>query len=205
MGKKRPRTIGTMVSVPRALKDRIGKVKEDVNWSALACRAFENKLAEITTKKRRKLMATGMSQKERREVADRLGKTRGVQNTAHYKYGWSSGLKWAQTKAEAYQLQRLSERAWNWLSPRNSVDDNPALNVAVTIEPAGVFVKDCDPDDSCDFNDAGLCQFWNRITGRGSELRLEGYVDEEEWRDPKFQQGFVEAASSVWLEVKEQF
>jgi len=47
MGKKRPNTIRTTISVPRELKGRMDKVKEGVNWSALACQAFQTKLAEL--------------------------------------------------------------------------------------------------------------------------------------------------------------
>ena len=46
----------TTISVPLELKKRMDKVKEDVNWSALACRAFEQKLAEVASKKENKTM-----------------------------------------------------------------------------------------------------------------------------------------------------
>jgi hypothetical protein len=45
MAKKK--NIGTMISVPADLKRRMGKVKEGVNWSAVACRAFEKRLDRL--------------------------------------------------------------------------------------------------------------------------------------------------------------
>jgi len=56
MGKKKPGYTRTTISVPADLKGRMNKVKEDVNWSALACQAFQGKLAEIAAKKERKTM-----------------------------------------------------------------------------------------------------------------------------------------------------
>ncbi len=44
---KRPATVGTMISVPYKLKQRMGKVRENVNWSAIACLAFRKKLDKI--------------------------------------------------------------------------------------------------------------------------------------------------------------
>ncbi|MHC4179286.1 MAG: hypothetical protein ACYSWU_17370 [Planctomycetota bacterium] len=48
MGKKRQVRSVTSISVPPDLKRRMDKVKEPVNWSAVACQAFEQKLAEIS-------------------------------------------------------------------------------------------------------------------------------------------------------------
>ena len=41
----------TTISIPPDLKARMEAVDEPVNWSALACRAFEQKLAEIIKRK----------------------------------------------------------------------------------------------------------------------------------------------------------
>ena len=45
MKKKRP-SVRTNISVPADLKCRMEKVEDDVNWSALACRAFEAELGQ---------------------------------------------------------------------------------------------------------------------------------------------------------------
>jgi post-segregation antitoxin (ccd killing protein) len=45
------RTTRTTISVPRDLKDRMDAVGVAVNWSAVACRAFERRVAEIEKRK----------------------------------------------------------------------------------------------------------------------------------------------------------
>ena len=47
----------TSISVLRDLKKRMNKVKEPVNWSGIACRAFEIHLGDITAKKEHKKMS----------------------------------------------------------------------------------------------------------------------------------------------------
>ncbi|KKL87683.1 hypothetical protein LCGC14_1932280 [marine sediment metagenome] len=44
---QRPRCIKTMISIPHDLKCQMANVDEYVNWSAVACQAFQAKLAEI--------------------------------------------------------------------------------------------------------------------------------------------------------------
>ena len=52
MGKKQPKTVRTTISMPRELKQRMDKVPDEVNWSALACQAFREKLAESDFQKK---------------------------------------------------------------------------------------------------------------------------------------------------------
>ena len=49
--KKLGGTVRMNISIPTRLKRRMDKVKVDVNWSATACRAFEDAIAEIETAK----------------------------------------------------------------------------------------------------------------------------------------------------------
>ena len=51
MAKKTSNTARTTISIPRALKSRMDEVTENVNWSAVAARSFEDKLAEIISRK----------------------------------------------------------------------------------------------------------------------------------------------------------
>lgn len=48
MDKKEPKTVRVGISLCKVLKRRMENVEEHVNWSALAARAFEDKLAEIS-------------------------------------------------------------------------------------------------------------------------------------------------------------
>jgi hypothetical protein len=45
------RTVQTSISIPSHLRSRMDAVDEQVNWSAIACQAFEQKLAEINKRK----------------------------------------------------------------------------------------------------------------------------------------------------------
>jgi len=40
------------ISVPDGLRKRMDKLKQDVNWSALACGAFESHLAEVAAREK---------------------------------------------------------------------------------------------------------------------------------------------------------
>lgn len=44
---KKPTTYRQIVSIPANLKERMDKVADQVNWSAVAARAFEEKLKEL--------------------------------------------------------------------------------------------------------------------------------------------------------------
>jgi hypothetical protein len=45
------RTVRTSISIPPALRTRMKAVEQPVNWSSVATRAFEAKLAEIEARK----------------------------------------------------------------------------------------------------------------------------------------------------------
>lgn len=49
--------VRTTISLTEDLKRRMSDVEEVVNWSAIACRAFEEKLVEITAKKQESMDA----------------------------------------------------------------------------------------------------------------------------------------------------
>ncbi|NQU25732.1 MAG: hypothetical protein HQ567_30965 [Candidatus Nealsonbacteria bacterium] len=98
MGKKKPGTITTAISVPRDLKRRMSKVREDVNWSALACKAFEDKLTEIKLKERTRGMESAI---------ERLRASKGVADSEDYEHGFSVGRKWAEKWSTAPPLEKL--------------------------------------------------------------------------------------------------
>jgi hypothetical protein len=94
MGKKTP-YFRTTISVPRHLKRRMDAVTESVNWSALACRAFEDKLAEIATNKEEKTMIA---------IIQRL---RASNPDVFYQQGQDEGRRWASEQAKCDDLLRL--------------------------------------------------------------------------------------------------
>lgn len=96
MGKK-PGFFRTTISVPRDVKRRMDAVKEPVNWSGIACRAFGEKLTEIATTKEEKTMA---------DVIQRL---RASKPDAIYQQGQADGRRWASEQAEHDDLLRLEQ------------------------------------------------------------------------------------------------
>src|SRR5690242_4321225 len=92
-------TVRTTISVPNDLKARMDACGEPVNWSAVACRAFEEKLAEITRRRGAKSM---------KEVAMRLRASKRRSETEVYNEGSEAGKDWAMHRAEADELERLA-------------------------------------------------------------------------------------------------
>jgi hypothetical protein len=94
----------TTITVPPDLKARMDAVDEPVNWSALACQAFEQRLAEITKRK----VITNMT-----DVVNRLRASKRTFEDHKYQEGHDAGKRWASNNAEAAELMRLA--AWHHL------------------------------------------------------------------------------------------
>ena len=90
--------------MPEDLARRMARAK-DVNWSALACDAFELELGRIAESKSRKTM---------QDVIDRLRGTAKVANDESYNAGHRRGRLWAERFAKWHQLQRLAEGVEQW-------------------------------------------------------------------------------------------
>ena len=86
------------ISVPQNLKKRMDKVREPVNWSALACEAFERELGEIASRKETKKMT---------DVIQRLRASRMKGDSESKRLGREAGQYWAKDRAEAHELERL--------------------------------------------------------------------------------------------------
>lgn len=177
MAKKRPGTFRTTISVPRDLKRRMDESGEDINWSALACKAFQEKLAEIAARK---------ESKNPDDVIERLRASKERSDSGAYREGFAAGQAWASNTAEAIELervdklhQRLSEADWKWWF---ASDDNN------TYSPAELFVFIVRPENEQDR--AYAESFWR-------ELGRDYLQIEDEWM-----RGFAEGALEVWKEVK---
>jgi hypothetical protein len=88
----------TTISIPDDLKDRMDRVKEDVNWSGIAADAFESKLNDIARKRTEKSMET---------VIARLRASKIEAGLDLYTLGHKDGIKWASEVAEYAELRRL--------------------------------------------------------------------------------------------------
>src|SRR5438094_610841 len=94
-------TVRMNISVPDTLKARMDLIVEAVNWSALACLAFEDKIAEIATRKEKKTM---------QDVIDRLKVSHRANLDALTTEGLECGRQWAMHKASAVELRRIKEQ-----------------------------------------------------------------------------------------------
>jgi hypothetical protein len=183
MGNK-TRSFRTTITVPQDLKARMDAVREQVNWSALACRAFEEKLAEIASKKEKLTVD---------DVIQRLKLSREQMESAEYKDGEAVGRDWASRRAEAAELTKLE----SFLA---ELDGEPSLS-------RGRFFSDygssafstadhlyfaLHPEEQT--RDASR-DFWETVLG-DKELYKRDSDD--------FLRGFAEGAEAVWDEVKHQ-
>jgi hypothetical protein len=96
--KKRRGFVRTTISLPADLRRRMKACGEDVNWSAVAARAFAAEIARLST------------QKNDVQIEDVVARLRGTQHQSRselFHQGRLQGEKWATRQATAAQLQRL--------------------------------------------------------------------------------------------------
>jgi hypothetical protein len=169
----------TTITIPADLKARMEAIEDVVNWSALACQAFEQKLAEIIKQK-----GTG----NMTDVVNRLRVSKRKFVNQQYQEGHATGKKWAKDAAEAGELIRLNDMrdlaasAWNyWFTDQKGA----------AYSTAEFFVFQMWPEDDGDRSAA--YNFWEQ---RGFD----------QFHQPKddFVCGFAEGALSIWDEVKDQ-
>ena len=177
-------SVRTTISMPSDLKVRMERVRETVNWSAVACRAFENKLAEIAARKEKKAMS---------DVVERLRASLRIEQGANYQDGWEAGCVWCKEQASAEELRRLQEfeqlikdkgkRAWEqWFSEQR--EHIPWMRLVDLIhkhefpQPEGTAIP-----------------FWKRVLGEEKHQKL---------RSGDFLRGFVEGAMELWSKVQKE-
>jgi hypothetical protein len=170
----------TTISMPRQLKEQMEAVTEPVNWSALACRAFEAKLAEIAAKKEQKSMD---------DVITRLRASMRRVEDEQYRQGEQCGREWVEDLAEADQLIRLerwkARAGWEWDQLFSSDDQNRAYSMAE------LCVFEMWPEDD---GDRGCARsFWEEAL-HGDDMSAAD--------DPQFVKGFIEGALDLWNQVK---
>jgi hypothetical protein len=172
----------TTISVPSDLKTRMDRVKEPVNWSAIACRAFQDKLAEIASRKEIKTMT---------EVVERLRATLRNEEGKDFSHGYELGRKWAENAASATELKRMekfqetsktkSKQDWDtWFWPRGTHHPWRILVGVIRNE------KDVHPMTAQ--------AFWQDIVAGSSVTSVDG----------DFLRGFVQGAVDLWAQVKSQ-
>jgi len=172
-------TVRTTISVPNELKARMDACEEAINWSSVACQAFEAKLAEITKRRGARNM---------KEVAMRLRASKRKSESGQYNEGFEAGKTWAMNRAEADELERLADlrdgNITNWDVLFDQYGGN-AFGVAERM--AFVILGDDDEPGRAEARD-----FCDGAIGEPIEKLSPGFV-----------RGFVEGALEIWDEVAE--
>lgn len=163
------------ISVSDELKARMDRVKEDVNWSALACRAFEAKLGEIAARKEKKNM---------QDVIERLKASKIESQGEISAEGRRDGEAWARDHAEYSELREIAKAL-------RDAEGQPCEAFEVAEENrftgAQLFVWTIRPHVKGDIMEAGM--FWE----------AEGF--EKGSPDDDYVQAFAEGAMVVWNQV----
>jgi hypothetical protein len=166
------------ISIPDDLKRRMDQVEgERVNWSALACQAFESRLAEIITKQ---------GAKDMEEVVARLRASRMKTSSKLKTAGHEAGVEWAKTSAEAEELRRiegLCSSDWaEWLAG--------PFNMSYGVEECFVFAVQPENDGSR----SAVDDFWGQAAPEITRPEInEDFID-----------GFTNGAMEVWYAVKDR-
>jgi hypothetical protein len=173
-----PKHVRTTITVPPDLKARMDAVDETVNWSAIACQAFEQKLADLIRQKG----PTDMN-----EVIERLRASKQKFESEQFTQGHEAGQEWAKDAAEAeelIQLGKLRDRCgWRDWDGFFATGDRDAYGASER------FVFAIWPER--DGERAAATDFWE-------QLGVEDVPSDE------FVRGFAEGALSVWDQVKDQ-
>jgi hypothetical protein len=172
-------TARTTISLAGDLKARMEKVKESVNWSALACRAFEEKLAEIAARKENKAM---------NDVVERLRATLRDQQNESFKEGYEAGRTWGENTATVAQLKRLE--TFQKTTKANSQSDWDSWFCSEGTPHRWIALVEVIQGNRSIHARTALA-FWNDVAG-------------EQPRDGDFFRGFVEGAVDLWAKVREQ-
>lgn len=167
--KTKPRNISVPVKLHQAMERHA-----DVNWSAVACAAFEAELA------RRKKGAVMSKTIERLRQADEAELSEQTQD------GKQAGRAWAERQATPKQLRRLdrfwetaAHDLWQWFHGNTNDAFSPGERLAEIISG-----EDMDRHARHDW--------WRDV------------VDGDPWTDADWVEGFCGGAMEVWGEVEDQ-
>jgi hypothetical protein len=170
----------TTISIPAGLKAQMEAVDVPVNWSAVACAAFKQKLAEIITRKGPRDMG---------DVIARLRASKQRRADERYQKGFADGRQWAETKAEAEDLERI-ELFWQQSEP---VFRGDHFSTEMAYGACECFFAAIRPED--EGNRRAAKDFWEMVAGDDCEVLR---------ADTRYVHGFTLGALEVWDEVKDQ-
>jgi hypothetical protein len=178
---KKPNIVRTTISLPADLKRRMDKVTEDVNWSALACQAFESKLVEIISKRKEKTMD---------DVIARLRESKRQDEGEAAKAGRAAGELWVRDLAEVAEIKRL-KKMYEGVSPNDQwvLFDSSANDAYSAAEHLAFAVQ---PESDGDRKAAE--DFWEMIIGDDTSIIS----------DAAFMEGFFNGALELWEALESQ-
>jgi hypothetical protein len=170
----------TTISVPDELKARMEQASS-TNWSAVACRAFEQTLGDIAAQKREKTM---------QDVIERLRATKLAHEDEMTKAGREAGRIWAREVATYDELRRAAEYTdFGVGEPIGPYSHQDLL---------AFHILGIEEDDDRNMKAFGRVppseEFWDRVAA-------EADVSEKQLLNEDFTVGFLEGASGVWDEV----
>lgn len=101
------RYVRTTITIPQDLKRRMLRAPT-VNWSAVACQAFESKLSELTKPEGERAMSDLPPMDDAIERLRRLKNLpEATENPRDFESGFQSGRRWAMAVATPQELGRL--------------------------------------------------------------------------------------------------
>ena len=166
------------IYVPDDLRKRMDKAsrRQEVNWSAIACRAFLDQVIQHEMRQQRTRM-------ERTKVIERLKAADADVVSESERVGNEDGQRWAEQFATPTQLRRLKDAqhgSKNWYIGVGGSAYSAAEGIYFTIEPGHDGVRE-EADG-----------FWEKY-GRLTPDNVDAYV-----------LGFCKGAMEVWDQVSHQ-
>lgn len=201
----------TTITVPLELKKRMKQARAHANWSAIACDAFEQKLAELSPIE--DITSVEAATKRMKSLNQRGPESiEGVCQS-----GKEAGTRWALNFARPSQLERIEDF-------RNEVPDDQwdeLMTARDGWQELGRCIERQPGPGPHSFEHFANGDSWDEVTGRPSRHRrrrmrkipgqkLRGETDI--WRSildhrpdhPEFYLGFAEGALEVWKQIKDQ-
>lgn len=190
----------TTISVPMALKGRMKKARARVNWSAVACDAFEQKLSEIGSIEEITSIDAAF---ERMKGLKAAGATQ--ENPPS---GEAAGTRWAMNYSRPSQLERMeafrngmSQVKWEQLltSPQGSEELAHCLVPSATQSSATP-----EPEGRTPGKHRRRPRLGNGHRGSDSHNDVWTSILGQTPDDPKFFLGFANGALEVWRHIKDR-
>jgi len=196
----------TTITVPNRLKERMKQAGAHVNWSAVACDAFEAKLEELGPME--EITSIDGALERMKSIKDQVSSA----NEPHSD-GTEAGKHWAMNHATPIQLERIeglrnemSNDQWNDLM--TSRDGFKELAKCIEPDPRPGRGHRPPPKRRRPGREGPP-----KLRGRGMEMDHHGPGWEREiWRSildrrpesPEFFLGFADGALEIWKQIKDQ-